>query len=168
MKGLAEILTLIASKKSDYESYDFSQEEGDALRIFFDLSQEFDDLNDFHVLCVAIPKGIFRLNASLYLLSPKVNNMVLVARTDESDHELESRAPADVKPATYPYRIHDSLYFPVRGNELLIDQLPFEARDTVLGILVLYPSDSLDSHQELFFEKYANRIGFNIHNRYLI
>jgi len=33
---------------------------------------------------------------------------------------------------------------------------------------VIYPADDLDEHRQLFFQKYANRIGFNIHNRFLV
>src|SRR5208337_3812843 len=52
--------------------------------------------------------------------------------------------------------------------KLIIDQLPFKTTDDVLGLLVVYPADSLNLHRVFFFEKYANRIGFNIHNRFLV
>jgi signal transduction histidine kinase len=38
----------------------------------------------------------------------------------------------------------------------------------MIGLLEVYPCGDLDVHQQLFFEKYANRIGFNVHMRFLL
>jgi signal transduction histidine kinase len=38
----------------------------------------------------------------------------------------------------------------------------------VLGLLEIFVVKDLSGHRELFFQKYANRIGFNIHNRFLV
>jgi signal transduction histidine kinase len=71
-------------------------------------------------------------------------------------------------PNDYPYYTNNkSLVLTIRGKKLLIDKLPFMTKDDVLGLLEIYPVTNLSPHQELFFEKYANRIGFNIHNRFL-
>jgi len=51
---------------------------------------------------------------------------------------------------------------------MLIDQLPFKTKDDVLGLLEVYPAETLGPHSELFLEKYANRIGYNLHNKFLI
>lgn len=51
---------------------------------------------------------------------------------------------------------------------MLIDQLPFKTKGDILGLLEVYPAEELDPHSELFFEKYANRIGYNIHNKFMI
>jgi signal transduction histidine kinase len=56
----------------------------------------------------------------------------------------------------------------IRGKSMLIDQLPFKTKDDILGLLEVYPADRLGPHDELFLEKYANRIGYNIHNKFLI
>ncbi len=168
MTKLNNILTSIETKKSDYRGYDFTQIEGDALTTFFDLAQEYDDIHDFHTLCVAIPRGFFNLHSKLYLFDPKVNYMVLVSKTEDPEYGLGAAPPSYIKPNDQPYCSDGSLVLPIRGRRLLIDQLPFEAKDNVLGILQIYPATDLDNHQELFFEKYANRIGFNIHNRYLL
>jgi signal transduction histidine kinase len=50
----------------------------------------------------------------------------------------------------------------------LIEELPFEVKDDVIGLLIICPGKELGEHRELFFQKYANRIGFNIHNRLLV
>ena len=51
---------------------------------------------------------------------------------------------------------------------MLIDQLPFKTKDDVLGLLEVYPAENLSPQNELFLEKYANRIGYNIHNKFLL
>ena len=168
MATLNYILDRIESKKLDFTEYDFAQTESNALTTFFDLAQEFENIEDFHKLCVAIPKVFFNLDARLYLIDPKMNELALISKTEEDDYELRTPPPRDVKPNDYPYYTNNnSLVLTIRGKKLLIDQLPFTTKDDVLGLLEIYPVMNLSPHQELFFEKYANRIGFNIHNRFL-
>lgn len=157
------------AKKGDYQRYNFTQKENDALKTFFDLAQEFDDINDFYNLCVAIPKGFFDREASLYIVDPKLNTLVLIAGTNAGRQQLNTPPPDDVRPAEQPYYTdRNSLVLTIRGKEPLIEKLPFEVKDDVLGLLEIYPVKDLGEHRELFFQKYANRIGFNIHNRFLV
>jgi signal transduction histidine kinase len=164
-----DILEKIEFKKCDYLRYNFTQIEDNALKTFFDLAQEFDSIEDFYNLCVAIPKSFFSLDARLYLVEPKNNSLSLFAKTEDREFELHSSIPNGLRPEKRPYYTEmDSLVLTIRGKELLIDQLPFQIEDDVLGLLEIYPVKRLSEHQELFFEKYANRIGFNIHNRFLV
>jgi signal transduction histidine kinase len=165
MADLAFIRNRIESKKLDYINYDFTHTENSALTTFFDLSQEFESIDDFHALCVWIPNIFFKLEARLYLTDPKLQAMVLVATTEDDGYELHTPPPGHIVPSKSPYNVHNSLVLPIRGNKFLIDQLPFETKDEVLGLLEVYHVTDLGPHQEFFFEKYANRIGFNIHNR---
>ena len=168
MATLNYILDRIESKKLDFTEYNFVQTESNALTIFFDLAQEFENIEDFHKLCIAIPKVFFNLDARLYLIDPKINELALVSKTEEDGYELRTPPPHDVMPNDYPYYTNNkSLVLTIRGKKLLIDKLPFMTKDDVLGLLEIYPVTNLSPHQELFFEKYANRIGFNIHNRFL-
>jgi signal transduction histidine kinase len=158
----------IKQKQHDYEQYRFMQKEHVALATFFDLSQEFDTITDLYCLYVAIPKAFFNINARLYLIEPKHNAIVLVSKTEDSGHLLYTPPPDDVSPHTTPYYTrNNSMVLTIRGKKLLIDQLPFEIKDDVIGLLEVYPVKDIDKHDELFFEKYANRIGFNVHNRFL-
>lgn len=157
----------IEGKKFDYLDYNFTQTENSAFKSFFDLAQEFDNIEDFYNLCVAIPKSFFNVEARLYIVEPKLNIMTLVATTH--DGELHTPPPDDVKPGDWPYYTdRKSFVLTIRGKEPLIDQLPFEIQDDVLGLFELFPPGKLGEHQELFLQKYANRIGFNIHNRLLV
>ncbi len=168
MGKLEYIYRRIEGKKADYSGYNFSQIENDALKTFFDLAQEFDDIDYFYNLCVAIPKGFFNLDACLYLIDPGLGKLVLVAKTDDHEHELHKCPTEHLKPSEHPYFIDgDILILTIRGKKTLIDQLPFELKDNVIGLLEVYPIEDRDSHKMLFFEKYANRIGFNFHNRLL-
>jgi signal transduction histidine kinase len=163
------ILDRIKGKKDDYQKYNFTQKENDALKTFFDLAQEFDDIDGFYELCVAIPKSFFNLESCLYVVDADSNSLICTATTEGDRYRLDSSPPDGVYPATEPYYAGgDSLILTIRGKELLMEQLPFKVTDDVLGLLVIHPVRDLTEHRELFFQKYANRIGFNIHNRLLV
>lgn len=170
MNFLPQILERIASKKLDYALYNFRQTENNALTTFFDLAQEFDRLQDFCSLCIAIPKGFFGLEARLYLIDPKTEGLVLVSSTEDSEGQLNAPPPFEIVSAENLFYINNkkSLVLLIRGKTMLIDQLPFKTKDNILGLLEVYPADSMGAHNELFFVKYANRIGYNIHNRFII
>ncbi len=163
------VLERIAVKKEDYRRYNFTQRENDALKTFFDLAQEFGSIEDFNHLCVAVPKGFFGLDARLYLIDQKQNGLSLVTTTEQEGYELHAPPPDDVKPADRPYyTARKSVILTIRGKKFQIDQLPFQTEGDVIGLLEVYPFESVDSHAELFFEKYANRIGYRMHNKFLV
>jgi signal transduction histidine kinase len=169
MSDMKYIIERVEGKKDDYQRYNFTDKENDALKTFFDLAQEFDNIEDLYNLCVFIPKCLFNLEANLYIVDSLTNSMTLIAKTADGEHELNSPPPENIKPAEYPYYTdRGSLVFTIRGKEPLIEELPFEVKDDVLGLLEIYPVKDLDEHRVLFFQKYANRIGFNIHNRFLV
>jgi signal transduction histidine kinase len=162
-----EILERIKNKINDYRRYDFSQKENSALMTFFDLAQEFDDLEDFHNLCVAIPKSFFNVDARLYLSDAKAGALLLAASTNR-DEPLHAHPPPEVKAGDRPYYTNSkSLVLTIRGKNLLTDQLPLHTIGSVLGLLEILHVHDINPHNELFFEKYANRIGFNMHNKFL-
>ena len=164
-----KIAERIEQKKGDYQSYNFTKLENDALKTFFDLAQEFGSIDDFYTLCVAVPKSFFGLDARLYLFDTRIEDTTLAATTEKSEDEVHDPAPDYIKPAENPYFTdRKSLVLPIRGKKLLIDQLPFHVEGDVLGLLEVYPVESMDSQRQLFFEKYANRIGFRLHNKFLV
>lgn len=169
MATLSGILERIEIKKSDYLRYNFSQTENNALKTFFDLAQEFGSIADFHILCVAVPKSFFDLDARLYLIDPRFNRLGLAATTEDGTPGMHAPPPADVKPGERPYYTdRKSLVLTIRGKKFMIEQLPFRTEDDVLGLLEVFPINKPDTHMELFFEKYANRIGFRIHNKIMV
>jgi signal transduction histidine kinase len=108
------------------------------------------------------------LEANLYLADQKLNGFGLIAKTHGSVTELHAPLPHDVHHSAEPYYTErDSLVLTIRGKKSLIDQLPFHLDEDVLGLLELYPMCVRSDHDMLFFQKYANRIGFNLHNWFL-
>lgn len=165
---IKEILERIETKKLTYREYDFSQIESSALMTFFDLAQEFENIEDFFCLCVAIPKVFFNLDAGLYLIDPKLNSVSLVSSTVENfDEHSPILTNGLISDQSSYYSDRGSLVLAVKGNKPLIDQIPERVMNGILGLLEVFPAHSLSKHQEFFLQKYANRIGFNIHNRFL-
>ena len=74
-------------------------------------------------------------------------------------------APEEIYLSNSAYGIKDSWVIPVRGNRLLVDRLPFFAKEQVIGMLEIYPACCLTISDKFFFEKYANRLGYALHNK---
>ncbi|CCO22894.1 sensor histidine kinase [Maridesulfovibrio hydrothermalis] len=156
---LLSIQRRIHEKMDDYKDYSFSATEKRALMIFFDLAQEFDSLEEFFTICTAVPKFLFDLDCRLYLaIGP--DEFVPVGRT-------ENKAPVcSAVPLVKEYR-GEHLFVPIRGNIELVDQLPFKPAGDVIGCFELYKIENLSPHQSLFFEKFVNRVGFQLHSKLL-
>lgn len=168
-KQIQFILERIKEKQSDYRLYNFSKKEDNAFKSFFDLAQEFDGMGDFYDLCVAIPKAFFSLDARLYVKTPRGKKLKLVSSTEEDGTEEDAPPLLEKEPEGYPCCTErNTLALSVRGKKLMMDKLPFKAEDTVMGVLEVYPAKGLEEHHQLFLEKFANRIGFNLHNRLLV
>ena len=59
MQDAKYIFERIEEKKTDYQKYDFSDQENNALKTFFDLAQELDDIEDFYNFMCLNSKAIF-------------------------------------------------------------------------------------------------------------
>ena len=170
MASFTQIIERIESKKADYAAYNFTQTESTAFKTFFDLAQEYDGMEDFYFLCVAVPKAFFGLEARLYVIDPKTGEFPVASGTPGAvSGPRQVLAPP---PAGHAY-LDGSFVMCIKGKEkILMEELPFEAKGqkqkNVLGLLEVFPASGFDAHRELFFEKYANRIGFNIHNRMVL
>jgi len=169
MNILNRILERIELKKQDYDRYNFAKVEYCAMMTFFDLAQEFDDLDEYYRLCIAIPKGFFNLDSRLYLRDFQSDDLRLAARTDESDENIRTYLPEKNEPAELPYYVNESLVLAIRGKKDPADQLqlPFHGLGNIIGFLEVFPISQRNERNDLFFEKYANRIGFNLHNKFI-
>lgn len=165
MPNLDHILKRIEQKKSDFAEYGFDKREDDAFKAFFDLAQEFDSGTDFYNLCVAIPKSFFDLNASLYLAGEDEDRLSLMTST--AGHEPGS-APPPLPDDVAGISDTGSMLFKIRGKKYLIDQLPFKTSDDLIGLLEIHEGAQLGGDLKFYFVKYANRIGFSLHNRFLL
>lgn len=150
-------------KMRDYAAYRFTAPQSCALNIFFDLAQEFDDLEQVHVLSVLILRMFFQYDAELYLKDDH-NGLALV--TPAVHAENTGRPPALRTEVWYDSK---RCYIPVRGRSALVvtgDQRIIN-NDDLMGVLVLYVNKMFAGHDLQFLEKFANRAGFCLHNKVL-
>ncbi len=166
MSTFERVLGRIAAKKQDYGRYAFSEVEYTTMMTFFDLAQEFDNITEFYHLCVAIPLSFFNLEARLFLRDHQSNALHLVAETEASGATPPTLFSESAERLEEPLYSKGSLILPIRGKKLA-DQANAPTGENVLGVLELFPVAERDTKTELFFEKYANRIGFNMHNKFL-
>jgi signal transduction histidine kinase len=156
----------IHQKIADYRHYHFTREQIHTLAIFFDLAQEFNSLEDLYTLAVCTPKAIFGIDASLYILDDQ-GQFVLKSSTIGDDCVAEVWQ----EPSSFswtPWQHANRFTLPVRCKHMLTAQLPFVPKNKdVIGILEMTTSRPLTHHERFFFEKYANRVGFQTHNKIL-
>jgi len=150
-------------KMRDYAAYRFTAPESCAINIFFDLAQEFDDLEQVYLLSVLILHMFFQYEAELYL-KDETNTLVMVTPPMSGPHT--ERRP-EIRPETW----NDGAYWyvPVYGKNAfaLIRNERFSANEAPLGVLALRVNHALESHGLLFLEKYANRVGFCLDTKIL-
>jgi signal transduction histidine kinase len=155
----------VRQKIADYERYSFSDDEGRALTIFFDLAQEFNNLDDLYSISVVIPRIFHGFHSCLHLLT-KESTFRLIRCSDPgtSHSQLEFFHLSEVD---RPFEHGKNLVFPIRGNRRFMEQLPISPKGDVIGLLEVSANRELTGHEKLFYEKYCNRIGFQIHIKML-
>jgi signal transduction histidine kinase len=164
LSRLAQIQQRLLKKLGDYQVYNFNTEQSYALNIFFDLAQEFTDVEDFYAVCVLIPKTLFGLDCNIYVLHGAEGELM---RRSSSCLPTEITSTRDAFFPTEPVHHDGRYYLPIKGNSELISQLPFSPPGGNIGILEIFPADDLEDHDKLFFSRYANRIGYQLHNRFI-
>ncbi len=153
----------IHEKIDDYSDYAFSPVQSTALNVFFDLSQEYESFHDLLTVCVLMPKVFFDLGCNLYLL--RGYRVEKVATCPKGSPEIQAAEIENLHICSKPMVEHDTLYLPIKGNRELLDQLPFSLPKGLIGMLEIFPANKMSEHDRLFFEKYANRVGYQLHMR---
>lgn len=159
---LAKITARVKEKRQAFKKYNFGTVKDDALKTFFDLAQEYETLENFYRVSVSVIKEFFGLDSRLYLLCQD-GRLELECDSLEGCYPPKTPALPHIKLASRAYGAKGSWVIPIRGNLLLADQLPFYAKDQVIGMLELFPAKQLSAKDRFFFEKYANRLGYNLH-----
>ena len=152
----------IQHKMGDYTAYRFTTSESCAINIFFDLAQEFPDLEQIYLLSVLILHMFFQYGAELHLKNEAGNLVMVTPPTNppgaKHGQEIRSEIWCD---STY-------CYVPVHGkNDFAAIRGEHLSNETPIGMLVLQVNRALDSHELLFLKKYANRVGFCLDNKIL-
>ncbi|NOQ45819.1 MAG: sensor histidine kinase [Desulfobulbaceae bacterium] len=176
----------VREKAISYDQYNFSSQFNDFLKAFFDLAQEFDSLEDFYRICIAVPLEMTGLASALYIREGKEQTLRLVCNSDQGvlPEPEAAREPVHVRSA--PYELDDSYIIPICSKQLfgkasIINQQDREQvqRQTdpwcevngrqccILGMYEVRSLKSLSESDKFFFVKYTNRIGYKLDNRLL-
>jgi signal transduction histidine kinase len=159
---LAEVAGRVKEKRRIFEEYNFGPLKDDALKTFYDLAQEYETIENFYRVAVSVIKEFFDLDARLYLVCPE-GSLELMCDSLRGLYPDKTQPPAHIHLANQTYSADGSLVMPIRGNLLLVKQLPFYAKEQLIGMLELYPEDRVLEPDRFFFEKFANRLGYNVH-----
>ena len=161
---LEKIMGRIKEKRRSFQDYQFDAQENDALKTFFDLAQEYETLENFYRLALGVIKEFFDLDSRLYLVS-RDGALQLVCDSLQGIYTDKPAAPEHVHLENQAYLVNSSWLAPIRGNLLLVDRLPFYAKEQLIGMLEVFPKEKISERRSFFLEKYINRLGYNLHNK---
>ena len=162
---LDQVLELLKKKEQDYTAYRFKSKETMAIFAFFDLVQEFATLNSLYRIAVAVVHYFFHYDCCIYSIRADDEALILQGCTSKGLLDPPIPARAGVVIHDNPYRLDSSFFFPIIGQKALADKVPLFLENQIIGMLEIYPVKKLNEHEMLFFQKYANRIGYNMHNK---
>ena len=167
----------VREKLKDHVRYDFSPIQNNLLKSFFDLVQEFDRLDDFYRISVVVLLESMQVESALYILDSKEKQLSLVCSSQEGIIREPRPVPTGIYLTDQPYRTENSYVVPIyrkppqntsQDNNLISpDQQPWQGDIRILGMFEIFPLEKLKKADLFFLEKYANRIGFRLHNRLL-
>ncbi len=180
---LQTICRRVREKTASYDRYNFSAHFNDFLKAFFDLAQEYDSLEDFYRICVAVPLEMTGLASALYLWDEKKEGLFLVCDSRHGVYSVPPPAADKVVLSREPYENGDCYLVPIYSKA----PGPCEAEEPgqerqghtsrhcglgamegggrILGMYSVCPLGELSEGDRFFFTKYSNRIGYNLHNR---
>ncbi len=160
---LSTVLARIRKKQEDYERYGFSFIQGRTLRAFFDLAQEFETLENFYRVCVFVPKEFMGFCSCLYLINSESGIPYKVCDSLEGLDTCDREPPHEIRVSESTYETGDFFVTPIRGNRRLFANRPLAKAREIIGLFAVCPLSRFGDTDRLFFEKYANRIGYNLH-----
>ena len=159
----------VREKKESYRRYNFERLQEEAFATFFDLAQEYTNLDNFYQICVAVPKEFFGLESRLYVIHRKTTQLEKVCT---SEHGLvpsgERSKDGSIGLTEVPQETKDAWLFPIRGNQALTQWISFLSQTRILGMFEIYPKEKVNTKEHFFLEKFTNRIGYNLHQKLLI
>ena len=161
------ILKRVEEKKKDYAAYGFDKLEMAALNTFFDLAQEYDGLESLYIVSVTVPRVFFGLRCSLYVLHPKSESIQWTADSHPGATPRVPEVPAYIKIANAPYHHGRAYVVPIHGRKTPASHILFHGSTDIIGIFEVVQSDQLTEAQLFFLQKYVNRIGYNLYNKFL-
>jgi signal transduction histidine kinase len=174
---LHHIQNRVREKLKDHKRYDFSPLQNNLLKSFFDLVQEYDRLNDFYRICVVVLLESMQVESALYLLDDEEKQLNLVCNSQEGIIREQRPIPTGIYLSDQAYKTENSYVVPIyrkpprevpqENNLISVDNQPWQGNIRILGMFVISPLEKLKETDLFFLKKYANRIGFRLHNRLL-
>ena len=173
----AAVAQRIHEKMASYDRYNFSPRRNDFLKAFFDLAQEYDQLEDFYRVCVAVPLIMADISCDLYICRQKDGELELVCSCDLGIPRCPELARPPVHVSEVAYVEEDVLAVPVFSRHLFNRGVLLQAEagsalktanpSRLLGMFVVRHNATLDEAERFFLGKYAGRIGYSLDNRLL-
>jgi len=165
---LQEISLRASQKRHDYITYDFTPKKNDALKTFFDLAQEYNTVEDLYRICVVILKEYFQVESRLYLNDSPGGKDRLVCDSVNGLYQDSPPAPSYVEVGSGDDEKRSCFLVP------LYTKVAGESSETTvheslrkIGVLEVFPLESLTNSDKFFLEKYGNRIAYNLQNKLL-
>jgi len=161
------ILERVEEKREDYDTYGFEKLEMVSLNTFFDLAQEYDGLENLYLVSVAVPRVYFGLQCNLYVVPPKGDAIEWAASSHPDLSPIENKVPDHIEIAAAPYQHGHAYVVPIHGKKTPASHILFHSSRDVIGIFEVVQADQLTEAQLFFVQKYVNRIGYNLYNKFL-
>lgn len=167
-RDMTGIYARVKERRQDYISYDFTRIKNDILKTFFDLTQEYETIENLYRICVAVPYEFMKVESRLYLLGDESGELVLVCDSQEGLFASPRPAPAHISLSSTPYEKEGSFVVPIVRRQYKDREFAVLKMSTpAMGMFEIYPVDLLSDDDRFFFTKYTNRIGYNIYSRLL-
>jgi signal transduction histidine kinase len=158
----------VREKQQSYTTYNFKRLQEEAFATFFDLAQEYTNLDTLYLVCTLVPREFFNLDARLHLLDNDSKTLRVVCSSREGIQEGIVLSPSEVYVSEQPYFAGNSYLIPIRGNKAVADLLPMQHFKHIMGMFELFPSERISDQERFFLEKFTNRVGYNLHQKQLI
>ncbi|MDH4321139.1 MAG: ATP-binding protein [Desulfobulbaceae bacterium] len=163
---LERIRALIRRKEEDYRHLNFSYGQNVLLRVFADLAQELDTIQDFYRLCVAAPGECLGLDCALYLHDDIDNEFRLACSASAGVPGGPVPPPPYLRVTGESYDADGAHILPIRRTEAASGQdAPVAAG--ILGLFVVKRGAGLADADLFFLDKFVNRIAVTLHSRLL-
>ena len=174
---LAEICRRVQSKSVNYDEYNFSARYKDFLTAFFDLGQEYDSLDDFYRICIAVPLTMSGLPSALYLVDEKNGELRLACDSERGRVYGSEPVSPPLKISPEAYEAGNSYIVPIYSRSIFhapsADQVLEKegvadeqaVPNRIFGMFEVKRLAALTPSDKFFYRKYCNRIGYNLHNK---
>lgn len=170
---LALIRNRVREKYANYVRYNFTPNQNNILKIFFDLAQEFDSMLDLYRICVVVPHELMQVDCALYLLDQQEKLLEFVCDSSQGITSGKQPVPTGIYLTSEPYQTDERYVLPVYRRLPDTKLPPVEGlvlgrqKSLIMGVFVVAPASRLQEGDRFFLGKYVNRIGFRLHNRQL-